>query len=154
MKLLLKREASQPDHDCTLGLLFVPGTSFACVTLERPWIPSPDSKGGTKGISCVPLGTYRLVRHDTEAHPHTWALVNEALDVVHLPSDSTNPLARSAVLIHPANHPHELRGCIAPGTRTVHDEHGSYAVADSRKAMKLLTDTVPWTDEHVLEITT
>jgi len=152
VKLILRREPQQPSHDCTLGLLFVAEVpALSLVTIERPWIPSPDSKGGTKGISCVPTGTYKLVRHDTETHPRTWALVNEELDVVHLPGDMPgNP--RTAVLIHAANWAHELRGCIAPGTRTARDEQGRYMVCDSRKAMKLLQARVPWVEGHELEI--
>ena len=152
MKLILHRERQVPENkDCTLGLLFIGDLSL--VTIERPWIPSNDSKGGTKGISCVPIGTYKLVQHDSEAHPLTWALVNEELDVVHFPGDSKNPFARSAVLIHPANWAHELRGCIAPGTRTTTDAKGRYMVQDSRKAMKLIQQRVSWADtSHTLEI--
>jgi hypothetical protein len=150
VKLILRRESQQPSNACTLGLLFVGELSL--VTIERPWIPSPDSKGGTKGVSCVPTGTYRLVKHNTEAHPMTWALVNEDLDVVHLPGDGGTDRARTAVLIHSANWAHELRGCVAPGTRTAIDAQGRYMVQESRKAMRLLQDKVPWTDEHTLEI--
>lgn len=152
MKLILRREPQQPSHDCTLGILFVGDLSL--VTIERPWIPSAVSNGGQKGVSCVPAGTYRLVQHDSEAHPLTWALVNEELDVVHFPGDSDNPAARSAVLIHPANWAHELRGCIAPGTRTTVDAKGRYMVCDSRKAMRLLQQRVRWDEPgHTLEIT-
>lgn len=150
MKILLRRETKQPDHNCTLGLLFLGDLSL--VTIERPWIPSSICRGGTKGVSCVPAGSYKLVRHNTDAHPMTWALVNEDLDVVHFPGDSDSSAARTAVLIHPANWPFELRGCIAPGTRTAIDPKHGYMVCDSRKAMKLIQDRMPWTDEHTLEI--
>jgi hypothetical protein len=86
----------------------------------------------------------------------TWALVNPDLDVVHFPGEDSNPNARSAVLIHPANFVHELRGCIAPGTRTspaVAAHGGGYMVMESRKAMKMIQDHMPWTDEHTIEIT-
>lgn len=147
MKFLLRREP--PQTDCTLGLLTV-GDLTLC-TIERPWIPSGLSNGGQKGVSCVPPGVYQLVRHDSEAHPKTWALVNEGLDVVHYPGDSPNPAARTAVLIHPANRSWEVRGCIAPGTRTFKDPQG-YGVANSRKAMKLIQDLLSWDDSHSLEI--
>ncbi len=149
MKFLLHREKALPTRtDCTLGLLFIEGLSL--VTIERPWIPSAVGKGGTKGVSCVPLGSYRLVPHDSEAHPRTWALVNEELDVIHYP-DSRRPNARTAVLIHPANWAHELRGCIAPGTRTVLDSEGRHMVAESRKAFGLIQQCASW-EEHELEI--
>jgi hypothetical protein len=151
MRLVLRRERQDPPYqDCTLGLLYV--GELQLVTIERPWIPSTLSKGGTKGVSCVPAGTYKLVRHNTEAHPMTWALVNRDLDVVHLPGESDNPNARTAVLIHSANWAHELRGCIAPGMRTVLDEKGRYMVAESRRAMRKIQSILPWIDGHELEI--
>jgi hypothetical protein len=149
MKLLLRRERQQPDANCTLGLLFL-GELSLC-SLERPWIPSPVCKGGTKGVSCVPVGTYKLVRHNSDAHPMTWALVNEDLDVAHFQSPSDKRVLRTAVLIHPANWVFELRGCIAPGTRAGLGERG-YQVFESRKAMKMIQDRMPWTDEHTLTI--
>ncbi len=145
--LTLRREPPQPD--CTLGLLTV-GDLTLC-TIERPWVPGV-GKGGAKGVSCVPPGTYRLVRHDTEAHPETWALVNEALDVVHLPGDSPSPHARTAVLIHAGNFPFESRGCVLPGVRAGKDEKGRPMVVSSRAAMSLIRARLPWTDEHTLEI--
>ncbi len=151
MKFLLRRERQQPSADCTLGFLFV--GSLSLVTIERPWVPSLASRGGAKGVSCVPLGTYRLVKHDSELHPLTWALVNEDLDVVHYPGPAVSPAARTAVLIHPANWAHELRGCIGVGTRARLDADGRYMVEESRKAMRLIQAAAPWTDEHTLEIT-
>lgn len=148
MKITLRRESTTQDPNCTLGLLFV--NDLTLCTIERPWVPTDASKGGTKGISCVPKGLYRLVPHDSDAHPETWALVNPDLDVVHYPSDSPNSAARSAVLIHSANRYWELRGCIAPGTRSVKDEKG-YAVEASRVAMNLIRQRLSWT-EHQLEI--
>jgi hypothetical protein len=149
MKLLLRREPKQPSHECTLGLLFLGDLSL--VSIERPWIASATSKGGSKGISCVPVGTYKLVRHNSDAHPMTWALVNEELDVVHYPRAGLASGTRTAVLIHPANWAAELRGCIAPGTRAGLGERG-YQVYDSRKAMKMIQDRMPWTDENTLTI--
>lgn len=152
MKLYLRRQQSVPPRtDCTLGFLFIDDLQLA--TIERPWVPSSTSKGGAKGVSCVPAGTYKLVRHNTEAHPMTWALVNEDLDVAHLPRAGLASGVRTAVLIHPANYSHELRGCIAPGMRSGRGPEGSAMVLESRKAMRQLQERVPWTDEHTLEIT-
>lgn len=156
MRITLRRERSIPANtDCTLGLLFV--GELQLTTIERPWIPfvainERESKGGAKGVSCVPIGLYKLVRHNTEAHPNTWALVNRDLDVVHLPGDSDNPNSRTAVLIHVANWAHELRGCIAPGIRTEVDASGRYMVKDSGIAMRKIQDRLPWTDEHEISI--
>lgn len=148
MKLTLRRERNQPEASCTLGLLFVGGLSLC--TIERPWIPSPNTRGGLDSKSCVPCGTYKLVRHDSDAHPMTWALVNKDLDVNHW-EDPHHPELRALVLIHVANWARELRGCIAVGTRSGKGING-YQVFDSKKAMHLLQAAIPWTDEHTLEI--
>jgi len=126
-------------------------------TMERPWIPAVGAPCGTKGVSCVPAGTYRLVPHDSEAHPKTWALVNSALWVYHWDTDvplQQRPLARTLVLIHSANFAAELRGCIAPGKGRAIDPSGRRMVTQSRIAMSQLQALLPWGDgiEHLLEI--
>lgn len=150
MKLILRREPKQPSAKCTLGLLFLGELSL--VTIERPWIPSDKSKGGAKGVSCVPCGTYQLVRHNSDGHPMSFALVNHDLDVAHYDGEDSNPYARTCVLIHSANYVHELRGCIAPGTRTEIDPKFGYCVRDSKKAMNILNTRLPWEDGHTIEI--
>jgi hypothetical protein len=138
VNLILERDLD--DGVCTLGRLFVDGNHW--YTIERPWIPDPLHVGGLAGRSCVPVGVYELVLHDSEAHPETWALVNAVLGVTHY-----GPSARSAVLIHPANHAYELRGCIAPGMELAHQ-----SVLRSRQAFAQLKAALPWTIGHILEI--
>jgi hypothetical protein len=121
-------------------------------TIERPWIPAAAHPGGANGISCVPVGEYTLVLHDTELHPKTWALVNPALGVWHLPSDiPPGQAGRSAVLIHPANFAHELLGCIAPGLGRGQSD-GVKMVTQSRAAFAQLAHALPWTPGHTLTI--
>lgn len=150
MKLTLKRDYR--GSDCTMGVLsFSSATEdFGCQTMERPWIFSPVSRGGMKGASCVPEGLYRLERHNSEAHPNTWAIVNPDLDVLHW---EDGPNRRALVLIHVANFARELRGCIAPGFGRSTDEHGTRMVTASRRAMIELKRLLPWSDDHTLEIT-
>ena len=154
MKITIMREPVQPNPDCTLGLLMV--EDLVLSTIERPWIPSTTCKGGTKGISCVPLGTYDLVLHDTPKHPHTFALVNHDLDVVHQEGDDHDPdIDRAACLIHPANFVLQLQGCIAPGLRHQKAPEGTvggYMVVNSRDAFARLMSRVPWEAGHTLEI--
>lgn len=158
MKLLLRRESKQPDARCTLGILFVPNET-ALVTMELPWIPSPnpEDKGGVKGKSCVPVGTYRLVPHQSTKHGRTWSLVNHDLDVVHYAGDDHDPDPdRETCLLHSANYPRQLLGCIAPGTYTAKappEEDCDYMVCDSKKAMNILHSHLNWPNEHTLEIT-
>lgn len=155
MKFHLLREPTQPNPDCTLGILLV--GELALSSLERPWIPSNTSMGGAKGHSCVPLGTYDLVLHDTPKHSRTWALVNPALDVLHQENDDHDPDEdRVACLIHPANFVLQLEGCIAPGLRHAKAPEGTvggYMVVNSRDAMAKIMAAVPWTNGHTLEIT-
>lgn len=151
MKLLLNRDFRA--DNCTMGVLkfSTPTEYFECQTIERPWIPMPGSRGGLSGKSCVPAGDYKLVRHNSETHPNTWALVNPDLDVIHW-EDPLRPLARCLVLIHAANYARELRGCIAPGTRRVITEDGTRMVTNSRLAMLEIKRLLPWDDSHTLEI--
>lgn len=131
--------------DCTLGYLTL--GDFGWQTLERPWISSPDHIGGMPNASCVPLGTYKLVRHNTVKHPHTFALVNPALGVMHNPA----PNMRSDVLIHPANTVDQIEGCIALGnTRRWTDQ---WEITGSRASFDKLMSMLPWVDgEHELVI--
>lgn len=158
MKLLLRREKRQPSQACTLGFLLLPEKKLALVTLERPWIPAAAPAldlGGMKDKSCVPLGLYRLERHDSPKHPRTWALVNFDLDVVHHAGDDhDSDEDREEDLIHSANYVDQLLGCIAVGTRTelAPPERGGYCVRDSRIAMDKLRAALPWTNDHSIEI--
>lgn len=157
MKVQLRREKHQPDKDCTLGLLFVPNV-LSLVTIELPWIPSPnpDDRGGLKFKSCVPVGTYQLVRHDSPKHPKTWCLVNPELDVLHYEGDDRDPDEdRTTSLLHVANYVNELQACIGVGTRTAKAPPGKgsgYMVCDSQTAMGLLRTHLPWVDGHTLDI--
>ena len=151
MKLILHRDYRS--DQCTLGTMTIvtPTESYTCQTMERPWIALPGHKGGLSGKSCVPEGLYKLERHNSEAHPMTWALVNPDLDVTHWPLPH-GQYSRSLVLIHVANFASELRGCIAPGGTRVKDDHGTWMVTSSRKAMLDIKRLLPWDDSHTLEI--
>lgn len=141
MNFVLQRDADT--GICTFGTMRVNGTLLQ--TLERPWVPGP--AGGTKGVSCIPVGTYRLVRHDTEAHPRSFALVNEALGVFHY-AVPAGQAGRTACLIHVANWPTELRGCIALGM-----DRGDNSIARSRIAVDKFYAAAPWVDDiHTLTI--
>jgi hypothetical protein len=77
------------------------------VSVERPWL------NNQRSISCIPLGAYNLVHHNSAKHPNTFALVNEVLGVYH----HDHPLAkRTEILIHVANNMFDLEGCIGLGT--------------------------------------
>lgn len=151
MRLTLRR--NYRSAECTMGELSftTPAESYLAQTMERPWIPTPLSRGGRKGESCVPAGVYRLERHSSEAHPDTWALVNPELDVLHY-EDPMRPNVRALVLIHVGNYCRESRGCILPGYGRAIDDQGIRMVTQSRRAMVDLKRLLPYDDGHTLEI--
>jgi hypothetical protein len=71
-----------------------PGLGKTIWAVERAW------NGNHTGNSCIPEGTYPLRPHSGPRFPAAW----EVCDVP----------GRTAILIHPANQPGELAGCIAP----------------------------------------
>lgn len=131
---------------CMVGRLRVGSNDL--FTLERPWIASPTHIGGTPGRSCVPPGVYALERHNSEAHPRSFALVNHALGVAHWDA----PNMRSVVLIHVANRVAELRGCIALGRDRLVMSATEYELRRSADAVKIFNQLVPWKEGHTLEI--
>lgn len=82
------------------------GKTFA--TLEREWA------GNLPGVSCVPAGRYELVPWQGVRFPKHWALRGGTVGL--WPGDG---VVRSAIVIHAANRPDELQGCIALGTLTM-----------------------------------
>lgn len=142
MNLTLVRVSQ--NRECTQGTLLLPRGEILH-TLELPWIPAV-TPGGMHDHSCVPLGTYQLAPHNTPKHPQSFALVNPELGVIHEP-DPQYPAARVACLIHVANYPVELLGCIGVGLSC-----GVGMLNASRAALAEFKDQVPWETGHTLEI--
>jgi hypothetical protein len=125
MNLLLKRSYLE---NCTIGVLFYQG-SKVCNTVEKPWNSNKPFK------SCIPAGKYKIYRHHSEKYPNTFALVNHDLGIGQHKGDSL----RYGCLIHVANFPDEVEGCIGPGL----DLHPStWGVSQSRKAMDVLNKLI------------
>lgn len=126
-KLILKRAYLD---NCTIGKIYLNGESI-CYSVELPW------KSNEPFESCIPPGEYDLYKYISPSQ-NTWAdgfclaLENNFLNI----SVSGNTL-RTHCLIHSANFPHELKGCIAPGLSLHHDKWG---VAQSRDACKIIYD--------------
>lgn len=155
MLLTLVRDYSE--SDCTQGVLVLESgfRSSPWQTIEPPWIPVPGAPCGLKGRSCTPLGEFMLVKHDTEAHPRTFALVNPSLWVYHWDEDvpaSRAGLARTVCLLHPANRASELKGCCAIGKSRSISPAGIRMVDSSRDAFAELFAAVPWENGHILRI--
>lgn len=101
--------------------------------IELPW------RGNERNRSCIPEGVYPFQKHDSPRH-------GETLWLRDVPE-------RSEILIHSANGPHQLDGCLAPGI--AYDwwaEHNELCVVDSREALRKLLDAAD--DEGDLEIRT
>ena len=97
-------------------------------------------------MSCVPPGLYDLVLHDTPKHPRSFALVNPDLGVIHEP-DPQFPNYRVACLIHVANYPSQLEGCIGLGLTA-----GPCEAWESAVALGKFNAQVPWVAGHTLSI--
>lgn len=148
MDLQLVRDTAQPSY--TYGTL----TAGALIlqTLELGWAPEPGELCGRPDRSCVPAGVYQLVLHDSPKHPRTFALVNPDLGIYHEPGDAPQGIfCRFATLIHVANFPTELEGCIGVGkTRSNADQPA--AVWLSGQAMREFQAAVPWEGGHTITI--
>lgn len=80
----------------TNGTIYYQGTQI-CHTIELP------DRNNVPRLSCIPVGTYKLVRRKYPKH-------GEQIGI-------PNVLGREAILIHAANNAlDELQGCIAPVT--------------------------------------
>lgn len=90
-----------------------------CYSIELPWVDN------ARRISCIPEGTYPLVKRTSKKYGRH-ILVN-------------NVPGRDLILIHPANHAAtELMGCIAPVTTLSGEGRG----LRSRLAFEPLRDAV------------
>ncbi|UTV28985.1 DUF5675 family protein [Photobacterium atrarenae] len=109
----------------TFGELFSNG-EVICKTVEREWLSNRKNK------SCVPPGVYRVKPNHSPRFGEGFVLENPDLGVT-----VKGPSQRTHCLIHVANFPEEVEGCIAPGT----DFHSArWGVANSRYAFGRLME--------------
>jgi len=102
----------------TNGSIFLNG-NILCNSIELPW------HNNLSRISCVPEGTYELVKRYSPKHK--WHL------------QLNNVPNRQLILIHAANDAiKELKGCIAPVSLLTAEGKG----LESRKALKKITAIV------------
>ncbi|CAH6841467.1 conserved hypothetical protein [Vibrio chagasii] len=121
MKLLLRTKSIKGIG--TFGELTLNGELFLC-TVEKEWANNKPY------VSCIPAGDYDLVPHKSPKFGECYALVNPRVGVaIYGPSERTH------CLIHIANFPHEVVGCIGVG-ESFHT--GQWGVANSTKAMAKL----------------
>lgn len=106
--------------------------------MERLWAHNQ------RRVSCIPAGRYQLVPWTSKKFPRARALVGPGVDLVDGPG-----VMRSAILIHAANRPPELKGCIALGL----DFSEPGLLYRSRMAVRMFLDELDATPgPHWLEI--
>lgn len=125
MKLVLERTYYD---DGTNGVLYADGKAI-CHTIELPWEKNKPC------VSCIPEGTYTLVRRISKHHQFHLHL----LDVP----------GRELILIHKANDAaRDLRGCIAPVVALLGHGKG-YPSEPAFDKLYELVDTLLDQNEHV-----
>lgn len=98
--LLLERFNYAPDG--TFGRLIMPSGKIF-YTCEQPW------NGNKVGASCIPEGKYQMaMRKSPVVERSSNGDFFEGWEILEVPG-------RTFIMIHPANWPHELRGCISVG---------------------------------------
>lgn len=100
--MILRRFRS--DDIGTFGTMELDGHVF--FTVEKPWKDNAPFK------SCVAEGEYSLVPHKSDKYGNVLALVSEELGVTHYKEPNS---IRYACLIHTANYPKDVEGCIGLG---------------------------------------
>jgi len=131
MKLIINRLSQ--DYAQTIGelLLIGIGEIRRFCSVELPW------KENQRSISCIPAGRYKA---EKEIHGR----FGKCIRVHSVPG-------RSGILIHSANHFHQLEGCIAPGKGFFDiDADGHVDVTKSRLAMDQIYDQID--DVFVFEL--
>ncbi|MEI6897872.1 MAG: DUF5675 family protein [Psychromonas sp.] len=122
-KLLLKRQSFAFG---TFSTLYDPNGNELCKMVERKW------NNNQQSISCVPVGTYDLLPHVSPKYGECYVLSCPELGVT-----AQGPSQRTHCLVHPANLPEQLEGCLAPG-KAFGVVSGKWAVVSSRVAFNEL----------------
>lgn len=117
----------------TNGLLYDETGELLCFTIELPW------KNNERRESCIPEGTYKLVKRYSEKFKH------------HILLEGTSP--RELILIHPANNAKkELAGCIAPVTELTGEGTGNSSRVKFNLIKELVYTAIDSGEECFIEI--
>ena len=125
MDILLERFAYHPSG--TLGSLTLYGERF--YSIERPW------KNNSPNVSCIPEGSYPVVWRTSPRFGLTWHI--------------TDVPDRTHILIHVANFPEDVQGCIGLGTDLMGDK---VAVSSSRIAVERFEELTKDEEEWQIKI--
>lgn len=119
----------------TFGILTVGGRQWAIV--EQPW------RNNEPFRSCVPEGSFECVSHKSPRFGQCFALVGDGVGI------NQGDGHRWGILIHSANWPDQLQGCLAPGKSLQPIPAGgrewpqSLGVTQSRQAMQEMISELP-----------
>lgn len=109
MRLLISRCIEDEATESVFGRLWrlSPSGLFEAIgwSAEREW------NGNRAGESCVPAGTYGLVRHDGARYKRTLALTGQTVSQGAVPG-----VPRSACVLHRAVIGRQLQGCVSLGS--------------------------------------
>lgn len=100
--------------------------SKVCCVVERPDLNNKPNE------SCIVEGTYAILPHQSPKFGECYALEAPTLGVTRY-----GPSLRSYVLIHKANVPSDLEGCLAPGLSFGYLK-GQWGVVKSKDAFNAL----------------
>lgn len=132
--LILRRFRS--DKGGTFGTLEVEGVMF--FTVERPW------EDNLPFVSCIPEGDYTLAPHNSKKYGDVLCLVGDGVTQNKEPDSK-----RYACLIHTANYPYDVEGCIGLGDNYIADKN---MVTNSRQSIIDFYDIVSPNKAHELKI--
>lgn len=118
----------------TYGDLYINGR-FVCHTVERPW------RNNQPNISCIPEGSYHLEPYNSPKFGKCFIVSGgeEHQKVEKFKNSNGN---RWGILIHPANVPSQLAGCIAPAERFSTGLGEEFGGVSSRNAFEQLGRTL------------
>lgn len=125
---IIKIERIKYTSKGTYGVIYFNDKKIG-VTVEQPW------NNNAKGSSCIPKGKYQLQPWDSAKYGKVVVFVNPLLNVFREEKDiPKGTTGRSYCLIHNANYPHELRGCVAVGDKFMTDSSGEPIGVSNSKA--------------------
>lgn len=121
-QLVLTRDTSNSLRDATMGEITLDGHHL-CWSMELPW------RDNEHANSCIPPGVYALGHH--------WREIGGMETLILSPTEP-----RAGILIHVANWPSQIEGCIAVG-QDKYEINGHCRLIRSAKAMRQVLDAHP-----------
>ena len=135
MKLIISRTYTSTETQGLMLILDGFEVIYQCLCLELP------NLGNQHNISCIPEGTYTVVKYSDVKHPNTFWVQNVP--------------CRTGILIHIGNFVNGIKidseGCILPGTEFQDiDGNGSLDVVHPDVAMSALNQNLPSTFKLII----